>query len=212
MYFFLWSNDSTWKPTIFIGTQKIRVNVTPRLLGVILDRSLTFNADLKKLSSLLSSSIRIIRVTAHTSWGWCHSTLKMAFHALIHSKLDYAVPAWQPWLSTTNLFCLDRLQNRSLQLITGQLISTPLEALWLEADIQSYHRHWHCIEKALHSTANHLKCVALATNIPQCLQSCCSFRRKANELSSLLPPELQHRQNINHFPSPPWQLNTSCEG
>ena len=111
--FSTWSKDSTWKP-VFTGTQKIRVTVTPRLLGVILDRSLTFNAHLKKLTSSLSSSLCIIRATADTSWGWRRSTLKMAFHALIHNKLDYAAPAWQPWLSDTNLSCLDRLQNRSL--------------------------------------------------------------------------------------------------
>ena len=62
----------------------------------------------------------------------------MAFHALVHSKLDYAAPAWQPWLPDTNLSCLDRLQNRSLRLITGQLVFTPLGALCLEADVQSY--------------------------------------------------------------------------
>ena len=31
------------------------------------------------------------------------------------------------------------------------------------------------------------------------------------ELSALLPPDLQHRQNI-HFPSPPWQQSTSHNG
>ena len=77
----------------------------------------------------------MIKATAHTSWGWHRSTLKMAFHALSRSKFDYAAPAWQPWLSATNLPCLDYLQNRSLQLITGQLASTPLEALHLEADV-----------------------------------------------------------------------------
>ena len=39
-----WSNDSTWNHTFFVGTQKVRVNTTPRLLGVILDRVLTFKA------------------------------------------------------------------------------------------------------------------------------------------------------------------------
>ena len=112
--FSTWSNDSSWDPTIFIGNQKVRVNTTPCFLGVTLDRSLTFNAHLKKLTTLLTSSIHIIRATAHTSWGWCGSTLKMAFQALVHSKLDYAAPAWQPWLSETNLSNLDRLQNRSL--------------------------------------------------------------------------------------------------
>ena len=127
--FSTWFNDSSWNPTIFIGNQKVRVNTTPRLFGVILDRSLTFNAHMKKLTTSLASSARIIRATAHTSWGWWRSTLKMAFHALVRSKLDYAAPAWQPWLSETNLTNLDRLQNRSLRLITGQLVSTPLEAL-----------------------------------------------------------------------------------
>ena len=74
--FSTWSNDITWQLTIFIGAQKIRDNITPRLLGVILDRSLTFNAHLKKLTTSLSSSIRIIRPTVHTSWGWRRSTLK----------------------------------------------------------------------------------------------------------------------------------------
>ena len=170
--FSIWSNDSTWQPTIFISAQKICVNITPRLLGVILDRSLTFNAHLKKLTTLLSFSIRIIRVTAHTSWGWCCSTLKMAFRALIRSKLDYAAPAWQPWLSATNLSCLNSLQNRSLRLITGQLVSTPLEPLRLEADVQSYHTCSNRLilkarEKALRITEDHSKHVVLAADIPQ---------------------------------------------
>ena len=137
--FLTWSNESTWQPTLYIGNHKIWVNVTSRLLRVILDRSLTFNAHLKKLTVSLLFRVHIIRATVHTSWGCRHSTLKMTYHKLIHNKPDYAGPAWQPWLSATNLSCLERLQNRSLQLITGKLVSTPLEVLRLEADIQSYH-------------------------------------------------------------------------
>ena len=62
------------------------------------------------------------------------------------------------------------------------------------------------------STDNHQKRIALNVNIPQRLQSCSSFLRKAEELSSLLPPDLQHRQNIIHFPSPPWQQSSSHTG
>ena len=101
--FSTWSNDSSWNTAIFIDNQKVRVNTTPRLLGVILDRSLRFNAHLKKLTTSLASSICIIRATAHTSWGWRRSALKMAFHVLARSKLDYAASAWQPWFSDTNL-------------------------------------------------------------------------------------------------------------
>ena len=206
--FSTWSNDNTWQLALIIGTQKIQVNTTPYLLGVILDRSLTFNTHSKKLTMSLSSSLHILRTTAHTSWGWCCSTLKMAFHALICSKLDYAAPAWQPWLSVTNLSCSDCLRNHSLHLIISQLVSSPTEALRLEPDVQSYHTCSNCLilkarEKALHSTDNHPKHVALAADITQCLQNSCSFHGTANNLSTLLPSELQHQQSINHFPSPP---------
>ena len=50
-------------------------------------------AHLKKLTASLTSSIRIIRATAHTSLGLRCSTLKMAFHALVRRKLDYAALA-----------------------------------------------------------------------------------------------------------------------
>ena len=215
--FSTWSNDSSWNTTIFIGTRRVRINSTPRLLAVILDRSLTFNAHLKELTISLASSILVIRATAHTSWSWCRSTLKMAFHALFRSKLDYAAPAWQPWLSVTNLSNLYRLQNHSLRLITGQLVSTPLKALRMEADVQSYSTYSKCLilkanEKARRSTDDHPKRIALDVNIPQRLQSHSSLRRKAEELSTLLPPDLQHRQNIILFPSPPWQLNSSHTG
>ena len=99
--FSTWSNDSSWNPTIFIGYQKVCINTTPRLLGVILDKSLTFNAHLKKLTTSLASSTRIIRATAHTSSGWYHSTLKMALMLwfavnsttlLLHGSLGYLIP------------------------------------------------------------------------------------------------------------------------
>ena len=141
----------------------------------------------------------------------------MAFHALVCSKLDYPAPAWQPWLFETNLSNLDRLQSRSLRLITGQLVSTPLEALRLEADVQSYSTCSKCLilkanEKARCSTDDHPKRIALEVDIPQSLQSCSSFYRKAEELLTILSPDLQHRQNIIHFPSPPWQQNSSHTG
>ena len=192
-------------------------HTTPRLLDVILDRSLTFKAHLKKINNSVAPTRRIISATAHTSWCWRCSTLKMAFHTLVCSKLDDAAPAWQPWLSDTNLSNLERLQNPSLWLITGQLVSTPLEVLQLEADVQSYSTCSKRLilkanEKSWHSTDGHPKRIALNVNIPQCLQSRSSFRRKAEELSSLLPPDLQHRQNIIHFPSPPWQQSSSHTG
>ena len=67
-------------------------------------------------------------------------------------------------------------------------------------------------EKARRSAGDHQKRIALDVNIPQRLESRSSFRRKVEELSTLLSPDLQHRRNIIHFPSPPWQQNSSHTG
>ena len=151
--------------------------------------------------------VLIIQPLYHQS----HST----YILLICSKLNSAAPAWQPWLSATNLYSLDHLQNHYLQLIIGQLVSTPLTALCLEADVQSYHTcSNHLIlraqEKALHSTNNPPKYFALAADIPQCLQNCGNFLLKANDTSTLFLAQFQHHQTIKHFPSASWQLSTPC--
>ena len=126
---------------------------------------------------------------------------------LLHGSLGFL-------LLTSHFDCL---QNRSLWVINGQLISTPLEALGLKGDVQSYyicskHLILKVRVKALHSINDHPKCVALPPDIPQCLQHYCSFCRKANELSTLLPPKCQYWESTNHFPSPPWQVITSRKG
>ena len=43
------------------------------------------------------------------------------------SKMDYAAPAWQPWLSVTSAFLLDKKQDKAIRLVTGQLKTTVME-------------------------------------------------------------------------------------
>ncbi len=44
-------------------------------------------------------------------------------------------PAWQPWLAKTRLEQLERCQNRTLYVITGQLQATSVETLRREAGL-----------------------------------------------------------------------------
>ena len=95
-------------------------------------------------------------------------------------------------------------------------MSPRLEALCLEADVQSYYTCSNqyilkAPEKALRSTDDHTKRVALAADVPQRLENRCSFCRKVNDLSTLLPAEHEHCQTISHCPIPPWQLSTPCK-
>ena len=103
---------------------------------------------------------------------------------LFSSIISVHTANWEKWTnfikSATNLSCLDRLQNRSLRLIIGQLVSTPTEALHLEANIQIYHTCSNRLslkarEKTLRRTDDHPKRVAPAADIPQRLQSYSNF-------------------------------------
>ena len=123
-------NDSKWEPTISLQGRNISFNSTLHLLGVLLDRSLTLNAHIDKLYAETASRLRGMKLVSHSTWGWKKSTMKTMYFAYVRSKMDYAAPAWQPWLSNTNMTRLEALQNRALRIVTGQLVSTPLDALF----------------------------------------------------------------------------------
>jgi hypothetical protein len=54
------------------------------------------------------------------------------------SRATYAGGGWLLWLSASSVETLDRAQNRNLRIITGQLASTPTDALRVEAGFQSF--------------------------------------------------------------------------
>ena len=96
----------------------------------------------------------------------------------------------------------------------GQLVSTPVDALRKEANVNSYSTTSKQLilkarQKALRSTDDHPKRVALNSQVPQRLQSPSNWRRKAIELTVALPEALNHRQQTEHFTIPPWVVDDS---
>ena len=63
------------------------------------------------------------------------------YTALIHSTLHYCGAAWQPWTANLNVAILERVQNRALRVLTGQLADTPLECLRTDAELTSFETH-----------------------------------------------------------------------
>ena len=123
--------------------------------------------------------------------------------------MDYAAPAWQPWISNTNMTRLEALQNRALRIVTG-----PLDALRKKANVNSYSTASKQLilkarEKSLRNTDDHPKRIALNAHVPQCLQSRSNWRRKAIELAVTLPEVLNHHQQTDHFIIHPWVVDGS---
>ena len=194
-----------WVPSLTIRGQQIRVNDTPRLLGIILDQSLSFNAHSKHIKQSLLSRIQAITLAALASWGWQNPLLQNAF----------SIGPLQVRLRRTSM-ATPSLQHEHHKLRLSpksgctfdNWVTSLYEALRLESGVQSYYTESKRMivqarEKCLHAAADHPKQLALENDIPQRIVTRCSFHRKATELSSILPEELSHRQIINLFPSPP---------
>ena len=107
---------------------------------------------------------------------------------------------------------LERLQNRALRTITGQLQSTPLEALHLEAGVQSYRTVSkrlvaRSMEKALRCPADHPRRITAEEQVIRRTDRPC-WRSVAQNLLSQLPAELNNRMPLDQFPLPPWRLSS----
>ena len=175
-YFTNWSQEADWKPTIMIDGEKIAFTKSPRLLGVHLDRQLTFASHTITVCKSANSSCRILSALSHSTWGWKKEYLVKVFHCLIKSKLGYSAAAWQGNIAECHKKKLDAAQNRGLRLITGQFKDTPLEALRAEARIPSYRTQIDrslliSKEKALRQDEQHPRRRAFDDSLPKRLKA-----------------------------------------
>ena len=111
------------------------------------------------------------------------NTMRKVYISLIRSCLDFAAPAWLPWLSATKFQCLEATQNKALRIMTGQAKTTPVEALRAEAGVCSYKTVSNrlCVrahEKAARLPADHPKNLALCGSNQHRLQRS-SWREEA---------------------------------
>ena len=132
------THEARWRPTVTLGNETLGFNATPSFLGVKLDRSLSFVPHTEKVAATVVNRCRLLGALAGRSWGQARAPMSRTCRALVRSVMDYCGAAWQPWLSNTSIEKLERAQNRSLRVVTGQLASTPVECLRLEAGVSSY--------------------------------------------------------------------------
>lgn len=157
-----WSNDIKWLPNLTPQDRNIVVNNTPHLLGILLDGNFMFSGHVDNINADFSSKLRAVKLVSHSTQGRKKSTLKTMYHAFIHTKMDYAALARKHWLSKTKMTRMESCQSCALCLATRKLISTPNEALQMEAKVQSYttisqRNILKAKEKSLCWAADHLK-------------------------------------------------------
>ena len=127
--------ESKWQPDVEVAGTPVRFEQNPVFLGITYDRMLTFGPQAQKVASKVVRSSRLLGALSSKEWGWHRNHLRVVFHAMLSSVLNYCSAGWQPWLSDSGVSILDRAQNKCLRRITGQHATTPIEALHCEAQV-----------------------------------------------------------------------------
>lgn len=104
----------------------LRHNMTPKYLGVTLDRTLSFNKHLSQSAAKINTRNNIIHKLCGTTWGSSASTLRSSALGLVYSCAEYCAPVW---LNSTHSNRVDVQLNNTMRIISGTIKSTPTH--WL---------------------------------------------------------------------------------
>ena len=110
---------------------------TPTFLGVTYVRQLTFYHHAALVGNSLMRQAGAVQMLAYTSWGYDRQTLCATYITTGRSKVEYGAILWLPWTSNWTLESLERSQRYAGWAITGQLLTTPVEAILAEANLTS---------------------------------------------------------------------------
>ena len=101
-------------PRILIEDSQFLLAQCPKILGVYLDTSLSFNKHSSYVAERVSSRNNILKALVETSWGQQKETLLMTYKAVGRSIINYAALVW-----STNYRNIQYTQNEALRIATG---------------------------------------------------------------------------------------------
>ena len=128
-------------PSIFIDNSHLPLVKCPRILGVYLDPSLSFNMHSQYVAERVAGRNNILKALVGTSWGQQMETLLMTYKVVGRSIINYAAPVWSPNLHDTNYRNIQYTQNEGLRIATGCHKMSSINHLRTKAEILKVKEH-----------------------------------------------------------------------
>ena len=205
----------TFTPTIMIDGQAIPFNPKPRLLGVILDRQLSFVPHIEKIEEQTKSKLKLLLSLSNTNWGCRRDQLMKIYNAHYKSVVNYAGFAWQPSLRPSNVVALDRLKRHALRVVTGQFARCPKEAPFLEVRetstaVEIERNAVKAAEKAVRLPETHPRRIAFERSAERRLMKdnwACMAKRLLSNMSIDSSP----REPLKYYDVAPWTSARECD-
>ena len=114
------SHQAKTHPRILLEGSQLPLVQCPKILGVYLDTSLSFNKHIGYVAERVSSRNNILNALAGISWGQQKETLLMTYKAVGRSIIkNYAAHVWSTNLRDTNYRNIQYTQNEGLRIDTG---------------------------------------------------------------------------------------------
>jgi hypothetical protein len=134
--FHLNNQQSNRKINVHFENVLLHQTVSPKYLGVILDRTLTFKKQIDTLCAKLKSRNNIVQKLAGSGWGARADTLRTAGLSLVYSTAEYCAPVWSSSVHAKNV---DVQLRSTMRTISGALKPTQCEWLPVLANIAPPH-------------------------------------------------------------------------
>ena len=129
------------QPHITLNNTPIPVTPTTKILGVTLDRGVTFKQHTDNINTPAKTRLNVLKALTQTTFGHSKEDITTLYKQYIRPILTYAHMAWQPNLADTHLHKLQRTQNAALRIATGCTQSSPTPHLHEETKVLPLSTH-----------------------------------------------------------------------
>ena len=106
-------------PDITHEDTQLPLERSPKILGVIMDPSLSFHKPCTYVSDRLDKRNNLLKALAGSSWGQEKETLLLTYNALGKSIASYAAPVWSANTNDSSFKKIQTAQNATLKTATG---------------------------------------------------------------------------------------------
>ena len=200
-------NWSSTTLTININNSNIEMKDSGKFLGITLDNKLNFRLHIKEISTKISRSIGILyKLRTLVS----PSTLRIVYHSLIYSYLNYCIVVWGGTYRS-HLNPLEVLQKRALRImcnVPGRSHTEPLfksKNLLKLTDVYHYNLATHMYKNNLYSeyTRNHSHNTRNRSNLLPAYHRLTStqnsFSFNAPNVWNAIPISIRESRNVDIF-------------
>ena len=135
------TKQAKYHPDIKIAGSQLPLNRSPKILGVHLDTSLTFNVHCTQAATRVSNRNNVLKALAGNTWGQQKETILMTYKAIGRSVANYGAPVWSTNASITSIGKIQIAQNEALRIATGSHKMSSIDHLHNETEMLTVKQH-----------------------------------------------------------------------